>query len=518
MSTTALPSSCAHDDGFDDYVRRMNDRFGAITEPLFSVETTSLVAIYLGAFADAGLRRYHDCARCRRFLERFGGLVTIDERGRTHSAIWVPAEASETLAPAVRALARAVERLPVARVFVSSETVYGTPVTTTPEVWTHLAVAPHPSRVHRNLAFGAAEVMAQKSEDLRTLRHALAELSPRTLTRAISLLRTDSLFRSEACLGVAEFLLALHPHRNDANRLFRAVATAPPGFCTPRSGMIGTLLEDLDAGLPTAEVKRRFAAKMHPLAYLRPKAAPSEGTIARAEVLFARLGLAPALERRFARLDELETFWSPRVPSTESGHGGLFAHLRARSDLRATSDGAATMSWAKFERVVLRDALALAVQVPETGEFCGLLTAVHADAPRLFQWANPVSPYLYVGGSLASRWQLQAGSFVPVTAAVELPRHWGVDPDRLAADRNRLFVLSGACDRELTSLCLFPETIRAELHGVRSVIEAHSRSRSVPADPRLATANGILVSNARPVTVRATLPGAELQVTIDRLE
>ena len=40
-----------------------------------------------------------------------------------------------------------------------------------------------------------------------------------------------------------------------------------------------------------------FAAKVNPLSYQRPQAAPSSANVKQAEELFAKLGLAPALER-----------------------------------------------------------------------------------------------------------------------------------------------------------------------------------------------------------------------------
>ena len=74
--------------------------------------------------------------------------------------------------------------------------------------------------------------------------------------------------------------------------------------------MIGTLLEDLATGMDFATVSARFAAKMHPLKYLRPQAAPRAGNIADAEKIVAKLGIARSLERRFARIDEIETLWT----------------------------------------------------------------------------------------------------------------------------------------------------------------------------------------------------------------
>jgi hypothetical protein len=71
--------------------------------------------------------------------------------------------------------------------------------------------------------------------------------------------------------------------------------------------MIGTLLEDIHVGLPFDDFKAKFAAKMHPLQYQRPQAAPKVGAIAQAEKLVEQLGIVRSLKRRFARLDDLDS-------------------------------------------------------------------------------------------------------------------------------------------------------------------------------------------------------------------
>ena len=87
------------------------------------------------------------------------------------------------------------------------------------------------------------------------MMHAMGEFTREHLETALTLLKTDSLYRSEKVLGQTEWLHGLHVARAaahgsaaNANVVWRAVATAPAGFCHPRSSMIGTLLEDIAAG------------------------------------------------------------------------------------------------------------------------------------------------------------------------------------------------------------------------------------------------------------------------------
>jgi hypothetical protein len=84
------------------------------------------------------------------------------------------------------------------------------------------------------------------------------------------------------------------------------------------------------------------------------------------------------------------------------------------------------MTLEKFQRTVLPSALEVFFKVPAgRAQFYGLTTAVHPDAPPIFQWdgldgypRNPVSWYVYDKGSWAKGWGLTAGAWAKVTAVV----------------------------------------------------------------------------------------------------
>ncbi|MEI2691516.1 MAG: hypothetical protein V9H69_18170 [Anaerolineae bacterium] len=298
MSTQVSATAVAHgnhdgnhdDDGYNDFLARLNARFLANcaggAQPLFTTDVSGLWDAYLGSFTDPDIRQYHNCHACRQFIERFGGLVTIGDDGILAPAIWHVDDAPEDYKPAVAAMAIKVCRAKVTGVFLASSPVWGTPET---GVWRHFVVQPAANMVFKRATQTAGQAMAEKREDFRTVMAALGEITQIHLEMALALLKTDALYRSEKVLGQAEWLHALHGARDavhgprKANVVWRAVATAPAGFCHPRSSMIGTLLEDIAAGMRFEEVASRFAAKMHPLRYQRPQAAPTAGAIAAAE-------------------------------------------------------------------------------------------------------------------------------------------------------------------------------------------------------------------------------------------
>lgn len=432
-------------------------------------------------------RQHHNCSTCRNFFRTYGGLVTIDADGRTGSALWSGLRAPEFYRPAIMAVQTAVQKSRVTGPFLSNKPVWGTPET---GAWTHLSahVGTHKTFSHAILSPGQA--IAAKREDFRTVATALAEFSAAHLREALRLLRSESLQRSEHFIAPVQWLLDLNEKRaatKDSkqrdNLLWLAVSKAPDGYCHPRASVVGSLLEDLAAGMSFDDVKSRFDAKMHPLAYQRPQAAPSSGTIQQAEKMFEQMGLAPALERRFARLDEIETIWKPRQPKAKPAGLGVFSHVKAKDQTQAAPPldiPAIRMTWVKFTQTVLDQAEQLRLDAPAHGNFVAMLAAVNADAPPILKWDQPdkrntVSWYVYNGGSSAANWGLTPG-WQTVTGIAMKPPMWGDKPQPHLAN-DVILLLQGAVDsRTGQGNALFPDCLRAELHGVRSVIEAYSKS------------------------------------------
>jgi hypothetical protein len=357
-----------------------------------------------------------------------------------------------------------------------------------------MSVTPPASMVYRHITLTAGQAMAEKREDFKTVAIALAEFNPEHVAQAVTLLKADALYRSEKVLGAAEWLAKLHAARSDAkgkdaraNVLWLAVALAPVGFCHPRSSMIGTLLDDIAAGKNFDDVARAFKAKMHPLQYQRPQAAPSVGNIAQAEEIVAKMGIASALRRRFARLDEIEAIWRPTPAVAAQRAGGVFAGLvpKGAGASQQMAQPTITMTWDKFRRTVLPEAREMELSVGGGhNNFTALVTAADPDAAPIIQWdtadrRNPVSWYVWHGGSSPSQWGLGVG-WAKVAAVALKPNMWGADEARFKHHgQGAVILLEGARESRFTDLALFPEMLRSELHGIRSTIAAYSRGKTI---------------------------------------
>ena len=399
-------------DEFPGLLAAVQQRFAGHAEgPLFLTAATGIWPLFL-EHIPASLRQNYTCNACRHFVERFGALVTIDDAGRLHSALW--GEAPEGFERAFKLMAEAVTAAEPCGVLIPATQVLGTPAspaTADGKVWTHFAVrVPH---VHTHALLSASQVQAERREDRGMLARGLAEFPQALVERAHALLTSGALYRSEKCIGVASWLLELHrslaavktPRQRDA-LIWRAAATAPAGFAHVRSSMIGTLLEDLASGMDSAAIKRRFDEKMAPSQYMRAQVAPTAGNIAQAEKVITALKAAGALDRRYARIADLAKFlWRPR-PAQSPQPGSVFGHLTPKAKAPPAGKLALpqqTLTWEKFARTVLPEASVIEAQVPAVSDrFMALVTAANPEAPPILQWdaegqRNPLSWYYHAG-------------------------------------------------------------------------------------------------------------------------
>lgn len=533
MSTTSTASNLPRaDDHFPAWAETIRKRAASLFAAgrIFTTAVEGLFEIYLSALPEE-LRQAHNCHCCKAFLARYGGLAYIDKDGSHQPIFWgVASDAPREYQRAVLDLAGAISQAKVTGVFLSKEESWG--IATTGE-WQHFAV-PALARYHSALKM-PGQAMAEKLEEYGMLRRGLAEFPRELVAKACALLATDTLYRQEKVEGVAKWLLDLHERRDATkntiirdNLIWLAVATAPAGFCHVRSTMVGTLLEDLEKGLSADEAARRFKDKMHPLQYQRPTASPSEGNIAQAEKAIGALKSAGALERRFARLSEVKTLWTPRPPAEQKTGGGVFDHLRPGAKKAEPLDvnSAKVITWEKFAREILPGAEFIECYVPSgRAPFAALVTATNPEAPAILKWdfdgaRNPVSWYLYMSGSAATTWNLKAGEFVEVKAFTLSPAKW--NPDRPTPNEGNaaLAILAGAKDLNSDNAgnALFPEILKSDYHGFRKTIEAYSRGAKI-AGREEGDANGIMLQAATQpwnVTFRVLSKGVRALYRPDR--
>ena len=519
-------------------------RLALTGETLFTTDALGLYDRFLDRLPMAR-RGHYNCRTCRKFVDRFGGLVTISKDGRVESPLWSLYAFDGGLPPpffsnSIVAVLSAVRNAKVTGVFLSEGSLLGDTTNSSPKsptgVWHHMHACVTPCA--KNALLTVDQVMAEKIEDYGMLMRGIADFDIDLVRNAHTLLTNGSLYRSGKCVGPAEWLLKLHESlagrskTQRENLVWAAVATAPPGFCHVRSTMIGTLLTDLDAHKPFADIKHSFDSKMDPRFYQRPQAAPKEGQLDAAEKVIEKLRSAGSLDRRYATLEDIadDAVWMwmpgpiPRAPKSRATRR-VFGHLGGRGRASAASSRlmdmpTQTITWEKFWRTVLPTAESIECLVPTFGHFFGFLTAADKSAPPILQWdrsdaRNPVSWYLHVGGSSAHTWGLRGGVYTPVTAITTQPSSWGGGGDHQG--NGAYIVLEGARESGTAGLCLFPEILKAEYHGIRSAIEAYSNSRKPAAVSTPMCGLALQKSNAKwDGNLRVTSRGTRAIYILDR--
>ena len=490
---------------------------------LFTTNANGLFEIYLNSLPYD--QQHYNCHTCRKFIEKYGGLVFIGEDGELIPFLWNMLSASVYFNKSITSLGRAVIKGKITGVHFDDSKVWGTPQT---GEWTHLHVIPPQDHIFKSLVKTPHQASAEKTQDYININKALNEYPVAAVNQAVAILKQNQLTRSEKVLGAAEWLQKLHNDSAVAIKQFKsnviwlAVANAPSGFCHPRSSMIGSLLDDIIEGVPFDSIARRFADKMNPEQYQRPQAMPSAGNIMEAERIVEKLGIAKSLERRFARFDELQTLWTPKEIEAETPNG-VFGHLDAKDvfKIQQLDTPPQKTTWLKFSNEVLPNADFIDCLVPRWGSFTAILTATNFDAPPILQWdiesqRNPFSTYVYTKGSSAETWGLKQLEYCQMTGICYQPSMWNHNPNTHHG-KGVIFLLEGARDAGYRDMgnAIFPEHLKSEMYGIRSTIEAYSQKAIIDGADE-STANGIAIGAGSGVIIKVKTGDIESKYIIDR--
>jgi hypothetical protein len=483
------PPKHDHDRDYKALLEAMTRSF-VCTEPpigtgaMFVTDAIGLNDIYLDALPAE--RKIHDCSACRHFLDRFGGLARIDDRGFLVPVFWRLEGVPSFYQDAVTRLAAKVESARIVSPFYTKQTMLGTMTTGR---WEHMGTVMFKHRIFDSRTETAGQAMARMRHRFATVAQALNNFTPQVLDQALALLKAGHLARSEKFLAPTQWLRDLHDRpkgRRGENLLWAAVAAAPEGYCHPSGSVLGSLFEDIIEGRSFEAIRAAFAAKLGVTVYQRPQEPPTTGNVAAAEKLVEKMGIAPSLRRRFARIDEVTAIWRPKEASKPTSAGGVFSHLktRDRDEIEPIQNlPEIMMTWEKFARTVLPEALSLDYLVMSADNFQAITTSVHPDDPPIWKWdrldeRNPFCAYAYERETNPIQWALTAPGWISITAVTAMPWHWGT---RLTPGMGpgAILILRGAVDLNDGGAGLFPELLRSELHPVRATIEAFSQTAKI---------------------------------------
>jgi len=172
--------------------------------------------------------------------------------------------------------------------------------------WNHL----HTGKIPR------AKCVASPSQDrghyrttVQVFKRGLVELTTEAAAEVLALIDSNNLYRgAEHREAVAQFLVAKQAFDSKQTPWEREAfvwAHARGPAARFRNTVIGTLVSDLSDRIGIEQAVGRFEAKVAPQNYKRTKALITPGMVKKAMETIEELGLESALERRFARIDDI---------------------------------------------------------------------------------------------------------------------------------------------------------------------------------------------------------------------
>lgn len=373
------------------------------------VDGDALYATYCEAFPSGTnpilkKKPEHDCSCCKSFIRHVGNVVSVSSTGRV-STIWdIAADKAPHPYNLVAAALRAqVLAAPIADIFRVSknEESFGAEKTRSLDAetqqvrsWNHFYTGAIPASLR--VAMPDTD-RGNYRTTVQVFERGLAELTPDAVDTVLSLIEQNALYRgAEHKPALLSFQKAQREYANlpaEARSSF-AWSTASDTAARFRNTVIGTLVQDLSEGKDLEASVKSFETKVAPTNYKRTTALITPGMVKKAMETIESLGLEEALERRFARIEDVsveDVLWvdSSVKPLMKGGIGDVLMAAAARTPAPEPTD-VEDISIDAFVKEHLPQASSIEVMLKNEhlGNLMSITAPVHPEPKRLFRWTN----------------------------------------------------------------------------------------------------------------------------------
>ena len=349
-------------------------------------------------------RREYDCSCCRQFVRAVGDLVAIVDG--VVVSIWDVTCEEPAYQTVANALSSLVKGRPIANAFLNVEPVAGTDksfeqLTDSVTTWNHFFVNIPAPFVCRGTDIGPRLSESRALHDV--LYRSLTELTDDAVDTVLDLIAQNSLYRGdENKYAVSTFrtlkreYAALTDETARHAFVWSRIKDLPASVAKIRNTAIGTLLIDLSEGLEMEQAVRKFEAVVAPANYKRPTALVTKKMIESAKKTLEELGLISALERRYARLDDIsvnDILFADRSAKKILA-GDVFDSLATKASGKPKSlDRVEEVPIETFIQEILprAESVELLVENRHAGNLVSLIAPVNPTANVLFKWGNKFS-------------------------------------------------------------------------------------------------------------------------------
>jgi hypothetical protein len=398
-------------DQFHYFGKAVQEQFDMMSAgELFTVDIDSdeLYAAYQAAFPEGSnpmfrKQREHECSTCRNFIKNIGNVVSIND-DLTINTVWDCWSNSDVPGPYSQVgavLAELIRSKAINGLFRATEQKYGGKPNKDNEtdiVWNHFhAILNKRHFVAVNAAKSAAAVIGEYNTDMGVFARGLNELTRDAVETVLDLCASNNLYKgAEVLNAVSGFntmqktFLSLPPAQGN---VFAWKNLRTHGALI-RNTAIGTLLQDLSAGMPLEQAVKSYEDKVSGTNYKRPTALITPRMVEEAMKQINAEGIEPSLHRRMAKITDVAitdvVYVDNDVRSKMKGGVGNLLMDAAHSGVITTGGRSTDVTIDEFMTQVVPKAKKMEVLVSNAHQpnFMVLTAPEYADAPNLFKWDN----------------------------------------------------------------------------------------------------------------------------------
>lgn len=383
---------------------------------VIDVEKDTLWDTYLNAFPEGTnpiykTRREYECNCCKQFIRNVANIVTIDEHNQLIS-VW-DVQVDDGFQIIADALSKQVKQHAIRNIFLSKELQYGQDrnyqlVDGQTVAWNHF----HFKVPKDSYKSDASALLGSSRADYDVFLRSLSEITLDSVDTVLELISQNSLYRG------AEYSDALNKFRNAKikfdklktdqernifcwNNIYGKNGKTNIAAIRIRNTAIGTMLVDLSKDVDLEQAVKAFERIMAPANYKRPTALVTKSMVENARKELEKMGLIPALERRYAEVHDItinNVLYADRNVKQTLSVDVFDDLVKASSNNQKSFDKVEEVNIEQFIKSILpkAESVELFLENRHSNNLVSLIAPVNKDAPNLFKWHNQFS-WSYVG-------------------------------------------------------------------------------------------------------------------------
>lgn len=352
-------------------------------------------------------RREYDCSCCKNFIRHFGNVVGIGSNNEIIT-FWDFHTEDDTFEPVLQAMSKLVKNSVVSDVFVTKQSLYGTPVTREylesklVQSWSHFYVELPKTFVSKS-GLAVNEIASTQRDVKNVFKRSLEEITPDSIQTVLDLIAENSLYRGEEWQGVLNKFADLQKKykklktvKDKENYCWVKSVEVGGSVGKIRNHSIGTLLTDISNGVEIEEAVGRYEKIMAGDNYKRPKAIHTKKQVEDAEKFVIENGLINSLGRRHSKISDItinNVIWANRDAKKAMKSKGVFESLK--EDVSVNPKTFENIKGIKIEDFITKmnevKSFEILLENRHTGNLFSLISPENKESPSLFKWDNGFS-------------------------------------------------------------------------------------------------------------------------------